>query len=41
MKSLEEREEEISYAAEIANASIKAQKDTLLVTSRQLITGKC
>lgn len=40
MESLEEREEEINRAAKIANASIKAQKDTLLVTSRKLITGK-
>ncbi|KAJ6793144.1 Uncharacterized protein M6B38_111235 [Iris pallida] len=40
MKSLEEREEEIDNAAEIANVSLSARKDTLLVTSRQLITGK-
>lgn len=41
MKSIEEREEEIIRAMEIANASIKAHKDTLLFTSRKLITGKC
>ncbi|ONK66190.1 uncharacterized protein A4U43_C06F5120 [Asparagus officinalis] len=40
MKSLEEREEEINCSAEIVNASIGAHKDTLLVTSRQLVTGK-
>ncbi|KAG1358748.1 putative Ketose-bisphosphate aldolase class-II family protein [Cocos nucifera] len=40
MKSTEEREQEISHVAEIATASLKANKDTLLMTSRQLITGK-
>ncbi|XP_073100387.1 uncharacterized protein [Elaeis guineensis] len=40
MKSTEEREEEISHVSEIATASLKANKDTLLMTSRQLITGK-
>ncbi|XP_072952749.1 uncharacterized protein [Typha angustifolia] len=40
MKSTKEREEEISRVTEIANASIRACKDTLLITSRQLITGK-
>lgn len=41
MKTDEDREEEIACAAEFANASLKACKDTLLMTSRQLITGKC
>jgi hypothetical protein len=40
MKSLQEREEEIYRASEMANASIKAFKDTLVITSRKLITGK-
>lgn len=39
MRSLEEREEEIRQAAEMADASLKARKDTLLLTSRLLITG--
>lgn len=40
MKSLEEREEEISRAAEIADVFLGACKDTLIMTSRELITGK-
>ncbi|KAG9459202.1 hypothetical protein H6P81_003710 [Aristolochia fimbriata] len=40
MKSLEEREEEITQAAEMANVYLQAQKDTLIMTSRLLITGK-
>ncbi|XP_078159661.1 ketose-bisphosphate aldolase class-II family protein isoform X2 [Carex rostrata] len=40
MKSLEEREEEIYCASEMASASIRAFKDTLIITSRKLITGK-
>ncbi|KAJ4816729.1 hypothetical protein LUZ62_029295 [Rhynchospora pubera] len=40
MKSLEEREAEICRAFETANASIRAFKDTLIITSRKLITGK-
>ncbi|XP_077232821.1 ketose-bisphosphate aldolase class-II family protein isoform X2 [Tasmannia lanceolata] len=39
MKSLEDREEEINRAAEMANMFLRAHKDTLLVTSRKLITG--
>ncbi|MED6208799.1 hypothetical protein PIB30_048588 [Stylosanthes scabra] len=40
MRSVEEREEEISRAAELADAYLKAHKDTLIMTSRNLITGK-
>ncbi|PKA61325.1 putative 3-hydroxyisobutyrate dehydrogenase, mitochondrial [Apostasia shenzhenica] len=40
MKTFADRVEEIDLAAEKANASLKAHKDTLLMTSRQLITGK-
>ncbi|XP_042417589.1 uncharacterized protein LOC122006232 isoform X1 [Zingiber officinale] len=40
MKSFQERDEEINRVAEIASVSLKAGKDTLLVTSRQLVTGK-
>ncbi|KAI6683528.1 hypothetical protein NL676_029441, partial [Syzygium grande] len=40
MKSSEEREEEIEKAAEIADAFLKARTDTLIMTSRELITGK-
>ncbi|KAJ4713548.1 ketose-bisphosphate aldolase class-II family protein [Melia azedarach] len=40
MKSLEEREEEINRTAEMADVFLRARKDTLLVTSRELITGK-
>ncbi|CAI9786896.1 unnamed protein product [Fraxinus pennsylvanica] len=40
MKSLEEREEVITQAAEMADVFLKSGKDTLLMTSRQLITGK-
>ncbi|XP_020586109.1 uncharacterized protein LOC110028552 [Phalaenopsis equestris] len=40
MKTDNDREEEISWAAEVVNAHLKACKDTLLMTSRQLITGK-
>ncbi|KAI0524860.1 hypothetical protein KFK09_004250 [Dendrobium nobile] len=40
MKTEKDREEEINCAAQVANASLKACKDTLLMTSRQLITGK-
>ncbi|XP_020090236.1 uncharacterized protein LOC109711535 isoform X2 [Ananas comosus] len=40
MKSNEMRDKEIIHAAQIANASIKARKDTLIITSRELITGK-
>lgn len=40
MKSDIDREEEITFAAEVANASLKEHRDTLLMTSRKLITGK-
>ncbi|GMQ11553.1 hypothetical protein CsSME_00054150 [Camellia sinensis var. sinensis] len=40
MKSIEEREEEINRTAEMANVFLKACKDTLIMTSRELITGK-
>ncbi|RVW52705.1 D-tagatose-1,6-bisphosphate aldolase subunit GatY [Vitis vinifera] len=40
MKSSEEREEEISRAAEMADVFLRASKDTLIMTSRELITGK-
>lgn len=40
MSSTEEREEEISRAAEIADIFLTARKDTLIMTSRELITGK-
>lgn len=40
MKSLEERKEEIDRAAELADIFLGACKDTLIMTSRELITGK-
>ncbi|KAJ1698839.1 hypothetical protein LUZ63_007351 [Rhynchospora breviuscula] len=40
MKPLEDREGEIFRASEMANTSIRAFKDTLIMTSRKLITGK-
>ncbi|KAL1339273.1 hypothetical protein AAHE18_U023800 [Arachis hypogaea] len=40
MRPVEEREEEVSRAAELADAYLKAHKDTLIMTSRNLITGK-
>ncbi|KAF2298445.1 hypothetical protein GH714_023598 [Hevea brasiliensis] len=40
MKSLEQREEEISRAAEMADLFLGTCKDTLIMTSRELITGK-
>ncbi|KAH7679774.1 Fructose-bisphosphate aldolase protein [Dioscorea alata] len=40
MKSEEDREEEISQAAEMANTLLSLHRDTLLMTSRKLITGK-
>ncbi|KAK9211977.1 hypothetical protein WN943_001356 [Citrus x changshan-huyou] len=40
MKSLEERQEEIIRAAEMVDVFLQARKDTLLITSRVLITGK-
>lgn len=40
MMSAEDREEAIQRAAEIANASLGSQKDTLIMTSRELLTGK-
>ncbi|KAK1564366.1 hypothetical protein Q3G72_001683 [Acer saccharum] len=40
MKSLEEREEEISRTAEMVDFLLWARKDTLIMTSRELLTGK-
>ncbi|KAJ4961675.1 hypothetical protein NE237_021585 [Protea cynaroides] len=40
MQSLEEREQEINRAAEMADVLLRARKDTLIMTSRELITGK-
>ncbi|KAK7314652.1 hypothetical protein VNO77_33179 [Canavalia gladiata] len=40
MSPIEEREEEISRTAELADVYLKAHKDTLIMTSRNLITGK-
>ncbi|CAI9299752.1 unnamed protein product [Lactuca saligna] len=40
MKSAEEREEEISYAADMADVYLRTGKDTLVMSSRELITGK-
>ncbi|KAL4611237.1 hypothetical protein ACB092_08G108500 [Castanea dentata] len=40
MRSVEEREEEISRTAAIADCFLRARKDTLILTSRELITGK-
>ncbi|CAK7349569.1 unnamed protein product [Dovyalis caffra] len=40
MKSSEEREEEINRAAEMGSLFLGACKDTLIMTSRELITGK-
>ncbi|KDP25980.1 hypothetical protein JCGZ_22710 [Jatropha curcas] len=40
MKSLEERDEEINRAAELADIFLGVCKDTLIMTSRELITGK-
>uniref|UniRef100_A0A0D9WP15 Uncharacterized protein n=1 Tax=Leersia perrieri TaxID=77586 RepID=A0A0D9WP15_9ORYZ len=40
MKSAEDIDREISRVVELGNAYIQSRKDTLIVTSRQLITGK-
>ncbi|KAJ8753715.1 hypothetical protein K2173_026391 [Erythroxylum novogranatense] len=40
MKSLEERNEEINRATEMADFYLSSCKDTLIMTSRMLITGK-
>lgn len=40
MKSSEKREEEIKRAAEMADIFLHASKDTLIMSSRELITGK-
>jgi ketose-bisphosphate aldolase len=40
MGTIEEREDEISRAAELADVYLKTHKDTLIMTSRNLITGK-
>lgn len=40
MRSIEEREDEVSKTSELADVYLKAHKDTLILTSRNLITGK-
>nr|XP_016494021.1 PREDICTED: uncharacterized protein LOC107813285 isoform X2 [Nicotiana tabacum] len=40
MESSETREEEINRAAELADVYLRNNKDTLIMTSRELITGK-
>lgn len=40
MSTEKEREEEIKRAAMLADIYLKAHKDTLIMTSRELITGK-
>ncbi|XP_057973256.1 uncharacterized protein LOC131161483 [Malania oleifera] len=40
MKSSQEREEEINRTTEMADVFLKSQKDTLIMTSRELIVGK-
>ncbi|WVZ15797.1 hypothetical protein V8G54_013363 [Vigna mungo] len=40
MSPIEVREEEISRTAELADVYLKAHKDTLIMTSRNLITGR-
>ncbi|TKY44805.1 oxidoreductase YgbJ [Spatholobus suberectus] len=40
MSPIEEREEEISRTAELADVYLKAHKDTLIMTSRNLIAGR-
>ncbi|RAL50106.1 hypothetical protein DM860_007780 [Cuscuta australis] len=40
MKTSEEREEEINQTAEMADIFLKNRKDTLIMTSRGLVTGK-
>lgn len=40
MGSIEERVEEIARAAEMADVFLRSRKDTLIMTSRELITGK-
>ncbi|AQK83661.1 ketose-bisphosphate aldolase class-II family protein [Zea mays] len=40
MKSMEDRDQEIRRIVELGNAYIQSRKDTLILTSRQLITGK-
>ncbi|KAL6001466.1 hypothetical protein ACLOJK_007204 [Asimina triloba] len=41
MNSLQEREEEISRTVEMADVFLRSRKDTLIVTTRELIKGKC
>lgn len=40
MKSIEERDEEINRTAQMADIFLGACKDTLIMTSREVITGK-
>lgn len=39
-KSIEEREQEINQTADIADVYLRSGKDTLVMTSRQLVVGK-
>ncbi|KAK6148162.1 hypothetical protein DH2020_019074 [Rehmannia glutinosa] len=40
LRSIEEREEEINQTARIADVYLRSGKDTLVLTSRQLVVGK-
>lgn len=40
MESSETRDEEINKASEMADVYLRNHKDTLIMTSRELITGK-
>lgn len=40
MGSIEERVAEISRAAEMADVFLRARRDTIIMTSRELVTGK-
>lgn len=40
MKSIEERKDEIILAVEMADVYLSSSKDTLIMTSRELIIGK-
>ncbi|GJN29092.1 hypothetical protein PR202_gb17285 [Eleusine coracana subsp. coracana] len=40
MRSTKDRDQEISRVVQLGNAYIQSRKDTLVLTSRQLITGK-
>jgi len=40
MKCAEEREQQISQAAELADIFLRTRADTVIMTSRELISGK-